>query len=113
MKTLFIEPGSAWENGHVESDYGKLSDEQLDGEVLDTLLEAKMLFDRWRERYNSVQPTEAGGSPAGAGGIPALDDGRPSCEPAPDVDSRSGRSANTGKWHQRRGQVIPDPSESW
>ena len=48
MKTLFIEPGSPWENGYVESFNGKLRDELLDREVFDTLLEAKVLIERWR-----------------------------------------------------------------
>jgi transposase InsO family protein len=54
--TLYIEPGSPWENGYVESFNGKLSDELLDGEVFDTLLEAKVLIERWRVRYNTVRP---------------------------------------------------------
>jgi len=47
VKTLFIEPGSPWENGYVESFNGKLRDELLDGEIFDTLLEAKVLIERW------------------------------------------------------------------
>lgn len=54
--TLFIEPGSPWENGYVESFNGKLSDELLDGEVFDPLLEAKVLIERYRVRYNTVRP---------------------------------------------------------
>jgi hypothetical protein len=54
VKTLFIEPGSPWENGYIESFNGKLSDELLDGEVFDTLLEAKVLIERYRVRYNHV-----------------------------------------------------------
>ena len=54
--TLFIEPGSPWENGYVESFNGKLSDELLDGEVFDTLLEAKVLIERYRVHYNTVRP---------------------------------------------------------
>ena len=56
VKTLFIEPGSPWENGYVESFNGKLSDELLDREVFDTLLEAKVLIERWRRVYNTVRP---------------------------------------------------------
>jgi putative transposase len=55
-KALFIEPGSPWENGYVESSNGKLSDELLDGEVFDTLPEAKVMIERWRVRYNTVRP---------------------------------------------------------
>ncbi len=51
MKTLFIEPGSPWENGYIESFNGKLRDELLNGEIFDTLLEAKVLIERWRVEY--------------------------------------------------------------
>ena len=54
--TLYIEPGSPWENGYIESFNGKLGDELLDGEVFDTLLEAKVLIERWRVQYNTVRP---------------------------------------------------------
>lgn len=56
VKTLFIEPGSPWENGYVESFNGKLRDEVLNREVFDTLLEAKVLVERWRREYNHVRP---------------------------------------------------------
>ena len=56
VKTLFIEPGSPWENGYVESFNGKLRDELLDRELFDTLLEAKVLVERWRRSYNTIRP---------------------------------------------------------
>lgn len=56
VRTLFIEPGSPWENGYVESFNGKLRDELLDREAFDTLLEARVLIERWRVRYNTVRP---------------------------------------------------------
>lgn len=56
VTTLYIEPGSPWENGYIESFNGKLSDELLAGEVFDTLLEAKVLIERWRVLYNTVRP---------------------------------------------------------
>ncbi len=56
IKTLYIEPGSPWENGYIESFNGKLRDELLNGEVLDTLLEARVLTERWRQEYNQVRP---------------------------------------------------------
>jgi putative transposase len=59
VKTLFIEPGSPWENGYVESFNGKLRDELLNGEIFYTLLEAKVLIERWREHYNRVRPHSA------------------------------------------------------
>ena len=56
VQTLFIEPGSPWENGYIESFNGKLRDELLNGELFDTLLEAKVLVERWRGHYNTVRP---------------------------------------------------------
>ena len=53
VKTLFIEPGSPWENGFIESFNGKLRDELLNVELFDTLLEAKVLIERWRVHYNT------------------------------------------------------------
>ena len=52
-----FEPGSPWENGYIESFNGKLRDELLEREIFDTLLEAKVLIERWREReYNTIRP---------------------------------------------------------
>ena len=56
VTTLFIEPGSPWENGYVESFNGKLRDELLAREQFDTLLEAKVLIERWRRHFNEVRP---------------------------------------------------------
>ena len=56
VKTLFSEPGSPWENGYIESFNGKLRDELLDVELFDTLLEAKVLIERWRREYNTIRP---------------------------------------------------------
>ena len=54
--TLFIEPGSPWENGYIESFNGKLRDELLNGEIFETLKEAKVLIEDWRREYNEVRP---------------------------------------------------------
>jgi len=56
VKTLFIEPGSPWENGYIESFNGKLRDELLNREILTTLTEAKVLIEEWRREYNQVRP---------------------------------------------------------
>ena len=56
VRTLFIEPGSPWENGYVESFNGKLRDELLNREIFYTLMEAKVLIERWRREYNTVRP---------------------------------------------------------
>jgi len=56
VKTLYIEPGSPWENGYIESFNGKLRDELLNGEIFDTLIEASIIIERWRREYNTVRP---------------------------------------------------------
>jgi len=59
VKTLFIEPGSPWENGYVESFNGKLRDELLNGEIFYTVKEAQILIERWRRYYNTIRPHSA------------------------------------------------------
>jgi transposase InsO family protein len=56
VKTLYIAPGSPWENGYIESFNGKLRDELLDGEIFYTLIEAQVLIERWRREYNWKRP---------------------------------------------------------
>ena len=59
VKTLFIEPGSPWENGYIESFNGKMRDELLDREIFMTLTEAKVLIESWRKEYNETRPHSA------------------------------------------------------
>ena len=59
VKTLYIEPGSPWENGYLESFNGKLRDEFLNTEIFGTLLEVQVLTERWRKHYNTVRPHSA------------------------------------------------------
>jgi len=72
VKPLFIEPGSPWENGYVESFNGRLRDELLDRELFYTLKEAQVLVERWRWHYNHVRPHSALGyrPPAPAAMLP-------------------------------------------
>jgi transposase InsO family protein len=56
VRTLYIEPGSPWENGYIESFNGKLRDELLNGEIFDTLFEARVLTESWRREYNHLRP---------------------------------------------------------
>ena len=56
VKTLFIEPGSPWENGYNESFNGKLRDELLNGEIFYSLKEVQILTERWRREYNTIRP---------------------------------------------------------
>jgi putative transposase len=57
--TLYIEPGSPWENGYLESFNGKLRDELLNMEIFDTLLEAQIVVEGWRKHYNTIRPHSA------------------------------------------------------
>ncbi|MCY4396395.1 MAG: integrase core domain-containing protein, partial [Rhodospirillaceae bacterium] len=65
-RTAFIEPGSPWENGYIESFNARLRDELLNGEIFHTLKEAQVLIESWRHHYNAVRPH----SSLGYAGIP-------------------------------------------
>ena len=70
--TLYIEPGSPWENGYCESFNGKLRDECLNGEIFYSLKEAQVVIEQWRVQYNTLRPHSALGyrPPAPAAGNP-------------------------------------------
>ena len=64
IQPLFIQPGSPWENGYCESFNGKMRYELLDGEIFFSLLEAKIVIERWRVHYNTRRPhSSLGGRP--------------------------------------------------
>jgi transposase InsO family protein len=56
IKTLYIQPGSPWENGHIESFHDKLRDECLNREIFGSLAEAKVIAESWRQDYNEKRP---------------------------------------------------------
>lgn len=95
VKTLYIEPGSPWENGYNESCNGKLRDELLNGEIFYTLQEAKVLIEQWRRHYNTIRPHSALGYQPPAP--------KPSCPTAAIDPTLNGlrdnrRSANGGEY---------------
>ncbi|MDE2345209.1 MAG: transposase, partial [Gammaproteobacteria bacterium] len=55
-ETLYIMPGSPWENGYCESFNGKLRDELLNGEIFYTLKEAQVVLEMWRKEFNTRRP---------------------------------------------------------
>ncbi|MGB2965026.1 MAG: IS3 family transposase [Anaerolineales bacterium] len=59
IKPLFIEPGSPWENGYIESFNGKMRDELLAGEIFYSLTEAQIIIEQWRWHYNQIRPHSA------------------------------------------------------
>ncbi len=61
VKTLFIEPGSPWSNGYIESFNGKLRDNLLDGEIFTALMEARVVIENWRRECNHIRPHSAPG----------------------------------------------------
>jgi transposase InsO family protein len=92
-KTAYIEPGSPWENGYVESFNGRLRDELLNGEIFYTLAEAKIVIEQWRRYYNTVRPHSALGYRPPAPEViswPASPDSLPVARPAipPLVETR-------------------------
>ena len=56
VKTLYIEPGSPWQNGHVESFHGSLRDECLDRELMLSVAEARVIIEDYRRHYNEERP---------------------------------------------------------
>ena len=62
-RTLYIEPGSPWENGYCELFNGKLRDECLNQEIFCSLKEAQVVVEQWRNEYNTIRPQgfEGGG----------------------------------------------------
>jgi transposase InsO family protein len=76
VKPLFIEPGSPWENGFIESFNGKMRDELLAREIFYSLKEAQVLIEMWRKHYNTVRPHSSLGyrppAPETAVGVPSL-----------------------------------------
>ena len=58
-KTAYIEPGSPWENGYVESFNARFRDELLNGEIFTSLREAQIIIEGWRQHYNTVRPHSA------------------------------------------------------
>jgi putative transposase len=57
--TLYIEPGSPWENAYIESFNGKLRDECLNREVFRNGREAQIVVEAWRREYNECRPHSA------------------------------------------------------
>jgi putative transposase len=82
-KSLYIEPGSPWENGYCESFNGKLRDECLNGEIFYSLREAQVVIETWRIHYNTKRPHSALGyrppAPVTTAPSPALD-GQPNMQ---------------------------------
>jgi putative transposase len=73
-KTAYIERGSPWENGYIESFNARLRDELLNGEIFYTLREAQIVIESWRGHYNTIRPNASIGyqPPASEVFVPAF-----------------------------------------
>lgn len=58
-KTVYIKPGSPWENGYCESFNARFRDELLNGEIFYTLKEAQVIIEQWRKHYNTIRPNSS------------------------------------------------------
>ena len=56
IKTLYIDPGSPWQNGYIESFHSRFRDECLEREQLWTLTKARVVLEDWRREYNEERP---------------------------------------------------------
>jgi putative transposase len=64
VTTLFIEPGSPWQNGYVEPFNGKFRDELLNSELFYIVNEEQILIEHWRKEYNHIRlHSSLGGRP--------------------------------------------------
>ena len=88
FKRFFVEPGSPWKNGYVESFNGNLRDELLSRETFYALMEAKVLVEGWRREHNWIRPHSALGY-------------RPPAHEA--IESRSGEGKISVDRHARLG----------
>ena len=90
VKTMFITPGSPWENGQIESLNSELRDQLLNSEIFNIILEAKVLIERWWRHYNTVRPHGSLGSlsyrPAAPEAIEAWPSGSRATSPPPTDD---------------------------
>lgn len=73
-KSAYIEPGSPWENGYVESFNARLRDELLNGEIFYSLREAQIVIESWRRHYKAIRPHQSPGyrAPAPQVFVPAI-----------------------------------------
>ncbi len=104
-KTLYITPGSPWENGYIESFNGKLSNELLEREIFYSLHEAKVLIERWRVHYNTVRPHSS------LGYRPPAPEAIAPCLPASATAGKQGYTTELTDGTNSGGTSIPTPAK--
>jgi len=102
-KTLYIEPGSPWENGFCESFNSKLRDEFLSGELFYSMKELRVLAERWRVHYNTVRPHSSLGyrPPASEAWMTST-----TCHTLHRSDLRGQCATLTPHWHKTSGNPL-------
>ena len=111
IKTIYIEPGSPWQNGFVESFHGRLRDECLNREQLWTLTEARVVIEDYRCQYDHYRPHSKLGyqSPKR---FAATTQSVPSPAPVAPGSLRRSRT-NQGKQHNQVSDYSPPDSKRW
>ena len=117
IKTLYIKPGSPWENGHIESFHDKLRDECLNRELFGSLREARVILEGWRIEYNERRPHSSLGyqTPNEYAGAKTnrSDGGSAPPNPAPLAAAgvRGELRINATKWQINEKQNTKEPAE--
>jgi putative transposase len=117
IKTIYITPGSPWENGHIESFHDKLRDECLNRELFGSLREARIILESWRVEYNVVRPHSALGyrTPSDYAGRKTnrFDGGCAPPNPAPLAAAgvRGELRTNATRWQTNEKQNTNEPAE--
>ena len=104
-RTAFIEPGSPWENGYIESFNARLRDELLNGEIFYTLKEAQILVESWRRHYNAVRPHSSLGYRSPTPETIVM----PSWPPGSATLRRPASSAESPSMHWELYRLVPRP----
>jgi transposase InsO family protein len=91
VKSLYIQPGSPWEQAYIESFHDKFRDECLNRELLATLTEARVIIESWRKEYNQMRPHSA------LGYLTPDEFGQPNRTATASCDSQNGRPETEDK----------------
>ena len=101
IKSLYIQPGSPWEQAYIESFHDKFRDECVNRELFATLAEARVIMESWRREYNQIRPHSA------LGCLTPDEFGQLNGTPTPSCDNKNGRLKTKDK---RWASIRPGPN---
>ena len=101
IESLYIQPGSPWEQAYIESFHDKFRDECLNRELFATLAEARVIIENWRREYNQMRPHSA------LGYLTPDEFGQLNGTPTPSCDNKNGRLKTKDK---RWASIRPGPN---